>query len=126
VRNFRWIAAFGVLAGAACGSSSGINNPIEPPPGVAVPADTVNIIDNSFGPSTVKITAGGSVTWTWDATNTMQHNVRWGSWPGAVTSPPNGPTQATGAPFEVILTAVGMYEFVCSLHSGMSGAVFVE
>jgi plastocyanin len=124
MRKRRWIAACGIVVGAACGSSGG-DDPFQPPPGPAVMADTVTIVDNSFGPETVKITNGGTVTWIWSPTNTMQHNVLWGTVP-AGAMPPSGPTQATGAPFEVTFTQVGTYEFVCTLHVGMQGAVFVE
>lgn len=124
MRRTRWMAAFGVLIAAACGGSSGGNDPIQPPPGAAVQADTINIIDNAFGPTAVKIVSGGEVTWTWDPTNTQQHNVRWGTVPG--TTPPQGPTQATGAPFAVTLTTPGAYQYVCTLHTGMEGTVFVE
>ncbi len=125
MRRTRWMAAFGLLIAAACGDgSSGGNDPLQPPPGPAVMADTINIIDNAFGPTSVKIVSGGTVTWTWDAANTQQHNVRWGTVPG--TTPPQSPTQATGAPFDVTLTTPGAYQYVCTLHSNMSGTVFVE
>lgn len=125
MRSRSWIAACGFLLAVACGGGSGTDNPFQPPPGPAVPADTVVIVDNQFGPSTVKVTNGGTVTWEWSPTNTMQHNVRWGVVP-AGQMPPAGPTQATGMPFEVTFTQVGSYEFVCTLHAGMQGVVFVE
>ena len=120
----RLVLACGVLLWVACGSSTGSGNPLQPPPGPALPADTVVIVDNAFGPTSVKISNGGTVTWEWSASNTMQHNVRWASAPGAF--PPASPTQATGQPFEVTFTQVGTYQFVCTLHTGMEGAVFVE
>ena len=125
MRNTAWMAAFGVLIAAACGGgSSGGNDPLQPPPGPPAQAATINIIDNSFGPTSVKIVSGGTVTWTWDATNAQVHNVRWGMVPG--TTPPEGPAQATGAPFQVALTTPGSYQYVCSFHTGMEGIVFVE
>ena len=118
----RWVTGIGAgLVLAACGGSGG--SPLEPPSGPAVSADTINIIDNAFGPQTVLITQGGTVTWTWAGTNTMQHNVKWAS--GSVTLP-SSPTQATGTPFDVMFPQPGTYEFVCTLHAGMDGAVFVQ
>lgn len=120
----RWIVGCGAaVVLAACGGGSGGGNPLQPPPGPALLADTVNIVDNSFGPQTVKVTQGGTVTWTWAGTNTMQHNVRWASGP---TLPPGSATQATGTPYDVTFAQVGNYEYVCSVHQGMQGAVFVE
>ena len=125
MRHSGLIAVGVALMIAACGGSGGSDNPLQPPPGPAVQADTINVSDNVFGPGSIKIVTGGSVTWTWNPSNVQQHNVRWAAVP-AGAMPPQGPTQATGAPFEVQLTMAGTYEYVCTLHSGMQGAVFVE
>jgi plastocyanin len=110
------------LVVAACGSSpTDGGNPLQPPAGPPVSAATITIVDNAFGPQTVKVTNGGTVTWVWNGSN--QHNVRWGTGP---VMPMGSPTQATGAPFELTFTQAGTYEFVCSIHQGMQGAVFVE
>lgn len=121
----RWMVGCGaaVVLTACGGSGTGPDNPLQPPPGPAVPFDTVLIVDNAFGPEAVKITLNGTLTFEWAGTNVMQHNVRWASGP---TIPPPGPTQATGAPFEVTFAQAGTYEFVCTLHTAMQGAVFVE
>lgn len=109
---------------AACGESNPTGgNTLQPPPGPAVGADTITIVDNAFGPATVLITTGGTVTWIWNMNNLQQHNVRWGAAP---MMPPGSPTQATGTPFEVTFAQAGTYEFVCSIHAGMQGAVFVQ
>lgn len=117
----RWVTGIGAgMVLAACGGGGG--GPLQPP-GPPVTADTVNIVDNQFGPTAVSVVSGGTVTWTWSPNNTMQHNVRWMSGP---VMPPSSPTQATGAPFEVTFTQFGTYEFVCNLHTGMQGTVFVQ
>ena len=121
MRLVRWIAACGVIL-AACGGGSG-GNPLQPP-GPSVTADTVTIVDNSFGPTAVAVTPGGTVTWIWNGTNTMQHNVSWASGPGSL--PGNSTTQATGTPYSVTFNDVGTYQFVCTLHSNMGGTVFVQ
>ena len=115
----RWVTGLGVgVVLAACGGGSGMD-PL--PPGVM--ADTVTIVDNAFGPGSVSIVQGGTVTWLWSSNNTMQHNVRWGAGP---VLPTGSATQATGAPYEVTFTQFGTYEFNCSVHVGMSGTVFVQ
>ena len=126
VRHSGWMAVIGVLLVAACGGSGGgPNDPLQPPPGPALAADTIQVSDNVFGPTDVKIVSGGMVTWTWNPANSQTHNVRWGTIP-PTAMPPQGPTQITGSPFDVTLTVVGVYEYVCNLHAGMSGHIFVE
>lgn len=80
-------------------------------------------MDNAFGPSSVSISQGGTVTWMWAPTNTAQHNVRWGAGP---VVPTGSATQATGDPYEVTFNQFGTYEFNCSLHAGMTGTVLVQ
>jgi plastocyanin len=120
-----WLSLAAAVVLAACGGSGPTDNgnPLQPPPGPPVAADTITIVDNAFGPQSVKVTNGGTVTWLWNSSNTQQHNVRWGTGP---VMPMGSPTQSTGAPFEVVFTQPGTYEFVCSVHQGMQGAVFVE
>ena len=126
MKSHGWMAAFAILVLAACGGGSGgMDNPLQPPPGPALQADTIAVNDNFFGPVTVKIASGGTVTWTWNPSNTQQHNVRWAKVPD-LAMPPQGPTQVTGAPFDVTLTMPGVYEYVCNLHTGMLGTIFVE
>ena len=110
---------------AACGGGSGGGNPLQPPPGPAVMAATITIVDNSFGPQSVLLSAGGTVTWMWSPANVQPHNVRFSSGPAPL--PVGSPaTQVTGSNYDATFTQVGTYEFVCSVHQGMQGAVFVE
>ena len=118
MRLVRWIAACGVIL-AACGGGSNGGNPLQP--GTPVVADTVTIADNAFGPAAVTVSPGGTVTWIWAGVN--QHNVQWASGPG--TLPAGSTTQASGTPYTVTFSDVGTYQFQCSVHSNMSGTVFV-
>jgi plastocyanin len=88
-------------------------------------AATITVVDNSFGPQTVLLSAGGTVTWMWSSANIQPHNVRFSSGPAPLPAGSPG-TQATGPNYDVTFAQVGTYEFVCSVHQGMQGAVFVE
>jgi plastocyanin len=122
----RWLMGGGTAVMlAACGDSGpGGGNPLQPPPGPPVMAAAISVVDNSFGPQTVLVSVGGTVTWTWSAANAQQHNVKFSSGPPPL--PAGSATQASGAPFEVMFGQVGTYEFFCSIHLGMQGAVFVQ
>ena len=72
---------------------------------------------NSFSPSSVDIQVGGSVAFTFD----KLHNVTFNG--GA--APADIPNTSTGT-ISRTFTAVGSFDYVCTLHSGMSGVVIVH
>jgi len=82
------------------------------PPSVA----SVTVSDNVFNPSATTIALEGQVTWTWSGS--QQHNVTFQS--GASSA-----TQVSGT-FSRTFTAVGLFSYQCTLHSGMQGAVTVQ
>lgn len=114
----------------ACGGSSptGTSNTPQEPGGNPVAAATIQVQDNSYSPSTVLISAGGTVTWNWAGDG---HSVT-----------PDGATTFTGvalrsAPFTlgpVVFAVAGTYSFHCTAHGvpgtygggTMTGAVFVR
>lgn len=84
-----------------------------PPPAAA----SVSVEDNFFDPSSARVAAGGSVTWTWNGA--VAHNVTFGS--GA-----NSVTQASGT-FVRDFPSAGSFAYTCTIHgSAMSGTVVVE
>ena len=115
----------------ACGGSdlpTGTSNTPPPPTGNPVAAATIQIQDNFYSPSTVLISAGGTVTWNWVGDG---HSVT-----------PDGALTFTGvalksAPFTlgpVVFAVAGTYSFHCTAHGvagtygggTMTGAVFVQ
>jgi len=115
----------------ACGGSdgpAGTSNTPQEPAGNPVAAATIQVQDNFYSPSTVLISAGGTVTWTWAGDN---HSVT-----------PDGSPTFTGvalrnAPFTlgpVVFALAGTYSFHCTAHGvpgtygggTMTGAVFVR
>jgi plastocyanin len=87
-----------------------------PPPPPPIQAD-VSVDDNFFDPSTQRIAAGGTVTWTWEGL--VDHNVTF-------STGPNSPTQASGT-FDRTFPTVGSFDYSCTIHgASMSGTITVE
>jgi plastocyanin len=76
-------------------------------------------VDNQFTPSSVTITPGGTVTWSFAS---VQHDVQFQPRAGA---PANIGTSANTQVSRAFPTA-GTFDYVCSLHAGMNGAVVVQ
>ncbi len=82
-----------------------------------VRADRVEMRDFSFDPGVIRVEPGTTVTWT----NTSQtpHNVvaNDGSWKSDLLRP--------GDTYQHTFSTAGVYEYRCTLHAGMVGAVVV-
>lgn len=103
-----------VLALPACsdhtGPDGGGGN--EPPPTTAA----VSVQDNQFVRSTVRVAAGGTVTWTWTGDNL--HNVTFTGGPASATQ--------TDGEFERTFATAGNFPYICTVHGqSMSGTVTV-
>jgi plastocyanin len=75
---------------------------------------------NAFDPSAVDIGAGGTVNFNWGSAVT--HNVTFDNPPASV---PNSGDRSSGT-FTVTFNTAGTYNFHCSIHAGMTGAVTVH
>jgi plastocyanin len=86
------------------------------PEDVGPPIDepSITVVDSRFEPGEIVVTVGTEVQWVWDAR--IVHDV---AGEGFRTDPKNAGT------FAHVFTAPGAYEFVCTLHAGMGGTVFV-
>ena len=74
----------------------------------------------SFSPTSVTISNGGTVTWTWSG---GPHGVAWLTAP--TTKPADSPTQSTGT-YQVTFTTPGTYTYDCTVHgAAMTGTVVV-
>ena len=80
--------------------------------------------DNCFVPSTVVITAGGTVTW--ENTDTAAHTATSGS----PTDGPDGVWDSSlmmvNGSYSVTLDEAGTYPYFCMVHPWMQGTVVVE
>ena len=104
----------------ACGDST--TQPDPGPSGPSGPTVTtaVNVIDNSFSPTSNAVTTGQTVTWTWNATNS--HNVTFDD-----PSIGNSATKTSGS-FLKQFAQAGDFTYYCTVHGRalMSGTVKVE
>lgn len=90
---------------AACGT-----NPSEP-----VGADSVAVRDNSFGPAVLEVASGTTVTWVWQGH--APHDVVGDGFASEI--------QDSGE-FTHTFDTPGTYDYVCTLHPGMTGTVTVR
>jgi plastocyanin len=117
------IAPMAVLILAACGggSDSGTNTE-PPPPGTNPPSGSPSVAANGssdvFTPSDVKISVGGTVTWSFGA---RAHNAVFASVSGA---PAHIPVTAN-AQVSRTFNSEGTFPYDCTLHPGMRGRVLV-
>ena len=84
----------------------------------AMPSTAAVTIQNfAFNPSSVTVSAGGTVTWTNrdQATHTVTSDT------GAFTSN----NLVTGNSYSFTFTTPGTYRYHCSIHTGMMGTVIV-
>lgn len=80
---------------------------------------SVRTVGDSFSPRDVTIAAGGSVAWTISGDD---HNV---TFTGTAPTGGNIPTTGSGTHTRTFPNA-GRYEYLCTRHSGMTGAVTVQ
>lgn len=79
---------------------------------------TVQVTSNAFTPSLVNLRSGGIVTWVWVDT-TSQHNVTFNDPLLSSQTLPSGF-------FTVVFQSVGTFNYVCTVHSGMTGSIVVR
>ena len=108
---------FKLLAGAvmtlcACSESTSPDDDGGEPSTTA----NVNVQDDQFVASSVRVLQGGTVHWTWRGGN--QHNVTF-------TGGPASATQTNGT-FQRTFETVGTFSYTCTIHGqSMSGRVTV-
>lgn len=92
---------------------------LTPGPDRAVAQDSaaVDIVDFTFGPNSVTITAGGTVTWT--NSDSAPHTAT-----GDGGSFDTG-TIESGGSASITFDTPGTYSYICSIHPDMTGTVVV-
>jgi plastocyanin len=96
---------------AACSGGAGAS----PSSAASAASDAaVTVGGMSFGPSTVTVEAGATVTWTWSG---RMHDVRFADGPAS-------PVQSQGT-WSRTFTRAGTYRYHCDLHPMMTGTVVV-
>jgi plastocyanin len=94
------------LAVVACGDDDS---------GGAPEAGHVNVVDNEFNPSDIEVSAGDTVTW--DFKGAAVHNVTFDD--------EHSDNMKKGS-YDRTFDEAGSYEYRCTLHVGMEGAVTVS
>jgi plastocyanin len=122
------LVACAVLLAACGGDDDGGNNP--------PPANTIEVVNNRFDPSTVTVPVGTTLTFTWPSGSTNHNVVPWASNASPVPASPGQPTLLDGpTSFAVTFTVADTYRFFCTAHgsvgaagqlSGMAGSITVQ
>ena len=124
--SFSLFAIFSLIAVAPSAfaehGEGGMSATVTNAPGSSTPG--CETTDNCFMPSTVVITAGGTVTW--ENTNNAAHTATSGS----ATDGPDGVWDSSlmmvNGSYSVTLDDEGTYPYFCMVHPWMSGTVIVE
>lgn len=122
--RFPVLALAALVAATACGGSSDSPGtttgpgPTNNPPSTTPTATTkVSVGNDFFQPSSISVTVGSTVTWTWDS-NAVIHNV---TFPDGSGSGDLGPS----ATFSKTFSTAGTFTYVCTIH-GMAGSILVQ
>jgi plastocyanin len=101
---------------SACSDRSGPGGEGEDTDDPPTATAAINVQDNQFVSSSVRVLAGGTVRWTWQGNN--PHNVTFSGGPASTTQ-----TEGT---FERTFAAAGSFPYICTIHGqSMSGTVTV-
>jgi len=115
------IIAITPLAFAAHGEG-GMSATVTNAPGSSTPG--CEETDNCFVPSTVVITAGGTVTW--ENTDNAAHTASSGTAAGGPDGVFDSSLIKSGGSYSVTLDDEGTYPYFCMVHPWMEGTVIVE
>jgi len=115
------IIAITPLAFAAHGEG-GMSATVTNAPGSSTPG--CEETDNCFVPSTVVITAGGTVTW--ENTDNAAHTASSGTAAGGPDGVFDSSLIMAGGSYSVTLDDEGTYPYFCMVHPWMQGTVIVE
>ena len=122
VRKCAAVAVLALLSACGGGGDGSPTAPSNNTPGTpSTPAanEVIANTSNVFSPSTLTVSRGTTVTFTFQAT---QHNVNFASVAGA---PANISNTANSGVQRVFATA-GTFGYDCTIHPGMSGTVIVN
>lgn len=109
-----------VGCGGGGGGYGGGTTPTTPTTPVAPTATTSVAMQNTaFNPQDIVVSPGATVTWT--NNDGIKHNVTFAS-----TSITGTGDFATGSKSVVMPTALGTYNYSCTIHGGMTGTVKVQ
>lgn len=110
------LAAVAIVVLGACGDDASPGSSSDTAGAGPVAGDpSVAVTDNEFTPDEMTVAAGTTVTWSW-GDDTAAHNVVGDSFASEI--------QSSGT-FEHRFEDTGTFDYVCTLHQGMDGTIFV-
>ena len=74
--------------------------------------------DTEYTPMTITVHLGGAISWT--NLDTVNHDVR-----SDILNGPNSPLFATNRTYTWRPSATGTFNYICSIHPGMTGTILV-
>jgi len=80
------------------------------------PSDTVTIKNFSFSPATLTVTKGSTVTWI--NQDNVEHQIKLQGFESAPL--------AQGAAFSHTFDQTGTYDYICAIHTAMTGTIIVK
>ncbi|HVA87485.1 MAG TPA: plastocyanin/azurin family copper-binding protein [Candidatus Saccharimonadales bacterium] len=105
------------LAVGAC--SGGSASPVPSTAGTGSTSGAVQIKNLAFGPATITVAIGGSVTWT--NADSIAHTVTFDD-----TSVKSSDNINSGQTYQVTFSKAGTFTYHCSIHPTMLGTVTVS
>jgi len=124
--SFSLLAIFSLIVVAppafAAHGEGGMSATVTNAPGSSTPG--CEETDNCFVPSTVVITAGGTVTW--ENTDTAAHTASSGTAAGGPDGVFDSSLIMAGGSYSKTLDDEGTYPYFCMVHPWMQGTVIVE
>lgn len=105
------ISAFAIVS---CGKSSGYSSPMNNMPA----ANSVSIVNMSFSPASLTVTAGTTVTWT--NNDGMTHTVT------ADDASFDSGNITMGSKYSRLYSTAGTYTYHCTIHPTMKGTIVVK
>ena len=106
------LAALAIAFAVACGDATGPSTV------------DVQVLDDTFNPNAVNISAGSTVRWTWQAANANAHDLQW------VDVGVTGVSQQFTGTYQRTFNIAGTFAYYCTIHgtptSGMRGTVTVQ
>lgn len=123
-----WTLGPSIGAQGAQGSAAGLTGSpvVFAATGQAVPVGPVGVQvgNNFFSPSSITISAGQTVTWTWTSTGAVSHSVESTGSPSFTSS---SIQSGNGKTYSFTFNNPGVYTYDCAVHGvGMSGTVTVN
>ncbi len=126
------LLSFSLVAAIGCGGGGYSTGPQagQKPGGSMGAPNSVTVSNNAFTPGDLTVSAGTTVTWTWNSCTggdgygagqtCVSHNVTFDQ------GPPNSVTQSSGT-FTRTFAVAGTYPYHCTIHgTAMSGRVLVR